>query len=142
MLLSNDIYYLPLPIGGVLYKGSRNPKRVIIDTEERRGILSHFHLDHSTGFHKSIEDTISDIQQQFFWKAIPVDAKEYVKNCQDCCQDLSSTWSQLELVTHGPFQDLYVVTLTDLASKYVLAKCVQDEDLAEEISKFLYFLTF
>ena len=135
-------------IGGVLYKGSRNPKRVITDTHERHGIISHFHLDHISGLHKSVDETVSDIQQQFFWKGILSETREFVKNCQDCQavpHPSSSAWSQLELVTHGPFsvencsQTEYVVTLSDLASKYVLAKCVpSDQDLAEQVSKFLF----
>ena len=139
-------------IGGVLYKGARNPKRVITDAHERLGILAHFHVEHSSGIHKSIEETIGDVQQQFFWKAIAIDTKEFVRNCSDCNRqitsksNLSPAWSQLELVTHGPFNadedtspTLHVITLTDLASKYVLAKCVSiDQDLAEELSKFLF----
>ena len=135
-------------IGGVLYKGSRNPKRVITDTHERQGIISHFHLDHISGLHKSIDETVSDIQQQFFWKGILLETKDFVKSCQDCQaipHQSSSAWSQLELVIHGPFsvencsQTEYVVTVTDLASKYLLAKCVpSDQDLAKEISKFLF----
>ena len=54
-------------IGGVLYKGSRHPKRVVIDSHERPGIISHFHVDAVSELHFSIEETIKRIQEQFYW---------------------------------------------------------------------------
>ena len=91
-------------IGGVLYKGSRNPKRVITDTHERHGIISHFHLDHISGLHKSVDETVSDIQQQFFWKGILLETREFVKNCQDCHRHsaTSSTTSTTPTTTPPP----------------------------------------
>ena len=86
-------------INGVLHKGSRNPKRVVIDTSEKNDILYHYHIDQSSGLHKSVEETAKGIEEQFFWRSILQDTKTYINKCS-CLEATSGNSCPLTTWTH------------------------------------------
>lgn len=135
-------------IDGVLHKGARNPKQVVIQAREKEEILVHFHVDKSTGLHKSAQDTANAIKDHFFWRTILPDSRSHVSKC-DTCQDSnkegSHCWSHLELAVHGPFPTSHgdlknVVTLLDLTSGWIVASMASSvtEELVSCVSSLLF----
>lgn len=137
-------------IDGILYKGARNPKRVVIEAQEKENIIFHFHVDKSTGLHRSAQDTANAIKDHVFWRNILQDSRNYVRKCDTCqgdasVQDSSQCWTNLELAVHGPFPtsqgDLKnVVTLLDLSSGWITASMASSvsEDLVSCVSSLLF----
>ena len=135
-------------ISGVLYKGSRHPKRVVIDCQERPGIILHFHVDSVSGLHFSFEDTVKRVQEQFYWNNLVNDVKDFVRQrCRECQASTSGSvncettkcWNQLELMLHGPFESHYVLTIIDITSKWILAKTIhKSEELVREMAMFAF----
>ena len=136
-------------INGYLHKGSRNPKRVITDNAEKNDVLYHFHIDQSTGLHKSVEDTANGIQEQFYWRLILQDTRLYINDCSclESSRNLNhslATWSNLELTMHGPFQipsgELRsFATLCDTATKWIVGKVItNDNDIEYQVGSFIF----
>ena len=72
-------------------------------------------MDPKTLKHKSASATTNEISQQFYWKTILRDAKQYVSNC-NCSKrpmveshksstliKVNKTWNKLLCCLHGPF---------------------------------------
>ena len=135
-------------IDGDLYKGSRNPKKVIFELKQRQEILDNFHIDQDSGLHKSYQDTSNDILEHFYWKSVAQDAKRFVRKCVHCQGGVSNRqekWTKLELVTHGPFPTQsgelkQFITLEDLHTQFILGRVVssQENQFAAQVGAFLF----
>ena len=140
-------------IDGILFKGVRQPKRVIIQNEERQNIIVHYHLnpDISSQKHRSASITAREISQQFYWKTILRDTKEFVANCEHCSRNPPTSsailadengkrkgllltknnkvWSKIYFCIHGPYPTAngelkHILTLHDECSKWIVGKII------------------
>ena len=134
-------------IDGQLYKGIRNPKRVIREKQEQHKILNDSHIDETIGAHKSAVDTANSIQERYFWKSVLKDAKDFVSSCDVCRHEHTAenekVWFNLKLVIHGPYPTSsgelkHFLLIIDDISGWLVGKVVSNEHLSKQIALFLF----
>ncbi|CAF4644584.1 unnamed protein product, partial [Rotaria sp. Silwood1] len=124
----------------------------------RRTILQTYHDTPANGAHFGRDKTIYKIKQRYFWPSMYKDINNYVKSCITCAQYNPSrqktpgklrpikppegVWQLVSMDFHGPINppsrrgNKYIICLTDILSKFVVAKAVRD-NTAQTVAKFL-----
>ncbi|CAF4980388.1 unnamed protein product, partial [Rotaria sp. Silwood1] len=123
-----------------------------------RTILQTYHDTPANGAHFGRDKTIYKIKQRYFWPLMYKDINNYVKSCITCAQYNPSrqktpgklrpikppegVWQLVSMDFHGPINppsrrgNKYIICLTDILSKFVVAKAVRD-NTAQTVAKFL-----
>ncbi|CAF3386340.1 unnamed protein product [Rotaria socialis] len=132
----------------MLMKKSFPPVPVIPKGRIRSDIIKIYHDTPANGAHFGRNKTIQKIQQRYFWPNMISDIRHYVKSCLPCLQNNpirqkppgalkpikppEGIWQLLTMDFHGPITpttkhgNKYIISLTDVLSKFVIAKAVRD----------------
>ncbi|CAF4223468.1 unnamed protein product [Rotaria magnacalcarata] len=132
----------------MLMKEACPPVPVIPKGRIRSDIIKMYHDTPANGAHFGRNKTIQKIQQRYFWPNMISDIRHYVKSCLPCLQNNplrqkppgalkpikppEGIWQLLTMDFHGPITPItkhgnkYIISLTDVLSKFVIAKAVRD----------------
>ncbi|CAF1106157.1 unnamed protein product [Didymodactylos carnosus] len=124
----------------------------------RSDIIKIYHDTPANGAHFGCDKTTKKIQHRYFWPTMIKDIKNHIKSCVPCLQNNHSrrkpngalkpikppdgVWHLLTMDFHGPIIPIsqrgnkYIISLTDVLSKFVIAKAVRD-CTAETAARFL-----
>ncbi|CAF1076963.1 unnamed protein product [Didymodactylos carnosus] len=132
----------------LLMRRKRPPVPFVPKGESRSSILKIYHDTPANGAHFGRDKTIYKIKQRYYWPSMIKDIKNYVQSCITCAQfnpqrrkppgalkpipPPSSVFQLLTMDVHGPISptskrgNKYIISLTDVLSKFVIAKAVRD----------------
>ncbi|CAF5198206.1 unnamed protein product [Rotaria magnacalcarata] len=114
----------------------------------RSDIIKIYHDTPANGAHFGRNRTTQKIKQRYFWPNMIEDIRNYVKSCIPCLQNNhrrqkppgalkpieppEGVWQLLTMDFHGPLSpttrngNKYIISLTDVLSKFVITKAVRD----------------
>ena len=114
----------------------------------RADILKIYHDTPGNGAHFGRDKTIRRVQERYYWPKMMADIENHVKSCLPCAQNNhrrqkppgklqpisppDGIWKLLSMDFHGPITptsrrgNRYIISLTDVLSKFVIAKAVRD----------------
>jgi len=126
--------------------------------ELRQTILKIYHDSAANGAHFGRNKTLHKIKTRYFWPSMYKDIDNYIKSCIPCAQHNprrqktpgalrpikppEGVWQLVSMDYHGPISptsqrgNKYIITLTDVLSKFVIAKAVRDNS-AQTAVRFL-----
>ena len=126
--------------------------------ELRETILKIYHDSAANGAHFGRNKTLHKIKTRYFWPSMYKDIDRYIKSCIPCAQHNprrqkspgnlrpikppEGVWQLVSMDFHGPITptsqrgNKYIITLTDILSKFVIAKAVRDNS-AQTTVRFL-----
>uniref|UniRef100_A0A8C1XGG6 Integrase catalytic domain-containing protein n=2 Tax=Cyprinus carpio TaxID=7962 RepID=A0A8C1XGG6_CYPCA len=123
---------------------------VVLSEEEKRSALTECHNDPGTGNHSGVRGTQNRVIAGYYWPKIIQDVKEWVRSCHRCQLNdpiktfvpvlhsikVKEPWEVLGLDLIGPLPETarnnkYVLTMTDLYTKWVIAEPMQSKTAAE-----------
>ena len=126
--------------------------------ELRQTILKIYHDSVANGAHFGRNKTLHKIKTRYFWPSMYKDIDNYIKSCIPCAQHNprrqkppgnlrpikppEGVWQLVSMDFHGPITpssqrgNKYIITLTDILSKFVIAKAVRDNS-AQTAVRFL-----
>jgi transposase InsO family protein len=126
--------------------------------ELRRSILKIYHDTAANGAHFGRNKTRHKIKTRYFWPMMSKDIDNYVKSCIPCSQHNprrqktpgklrsikppEGVWQLVAMDFHGPLHptsqrgNKYIISLTDILSKFVVTKAVRDNS-AQTAVRFL-----
>ena len=132
----------------MLMKKSSSPVPFVPKGRIRSDIMKIYHDTPANGAHFGRNKTIHKIKQRYFWPNMISDIRNYVKSCIPCSQNNhqrqkspgflkpikppEGVWQLLTMDFHGPISpttktgNRYIISLTDVLSKFVIAKAVRD----------------
>ncbi|CAF5188149.1 unnamed protein product, partial [Rotaria magnacalcarata] len=124
----------------------------------RVDILKIYHDTPGNGAHFGRDKTTRKIQERYYWPTMIADIRNHVNSCLSCAQNNylrqkspgtlkpiqppQGIWKLLSMDFHGPIApttkkgNRYIISLTDILSKFVIAKAVRDCS-ASTTTKFL-----
>ncbi|CAF4371105.1 unnamed protein product, partial [Rotaria magnacalcarata] len=124
----------------------------------RVDILKIYHDTPGNGAHFGRDKTTRKIQECYYWPTMIADIRNHVNSCLSCAQNNylrqkspgtlkpiqppQGIWKLLSMDFHGPIApttkkgNRYIISLTDILSKFVIAKAVRDCS-ASTTTKFL-----
>jgi transposase InsO family protein len=135
---------------GVLMHRSNNMKPVpcVPKGRLRTDIMRIYHDTPANGAHFGRDKTIRKIRDRYYWDSMNRDISNYVRSCFLCSQNNpmrrktpghlkpiappAGVWELLAMDFHGPITptsqrgNKYIISLTDVLSKFVIAKAVRD----------------
>ncbi len=122
----------------------------------RADILKIYHDTPGNGAHFGRDKTIRKIQERYYWPTMVADIRNYVNSCLPCAQNNyrrqklpgklkpipppEGIWKLLSMDFHGPIAptskqgNRYIISLTDVLSKFVIAKAVKDCSAATAVN--------
>lgn len=134
----------------LLMKKAHPPVPFVPKGRIRSDIIKIYHDTPANGAHFGRNKTIQKIKQRYFWPNMTADIRNYVKSCIPCLQNNHSrqkppgmlqpikppegVWQLLTMDFHGPISPItkngnkYIISLTDVLSKFVIAKAVRDNN--------------
>jgi hypothetical protein len=114
----------------------------------RTDIMKIYHDTPANGAHFGRDKTMRKIQERYYWPSMNADINNYVRSCLPCAQNNhrrhkpygklkpipppEGIWKLLCMDFHGPIiptsrkGNKYIISLTDVLSKFVIAKAVRD----------------
>jgi transposase InsO family protein len=114
----------------------------------RSDIIKIYHDTPANGAHFGRDKTIHRIQQRYFWPNMTADIRNHIESCVPCLQNNhvrrkppgalkpikppEGIWQLLTMDFHGPITPVtrngnkYIISLTDVLSKFVITKAVRD----------------
>jgi transposase InsO family protein len=114
----------------------------------RNDIMKIYHDTPANGAHFGRDKTIHKIKTRYYWNTMRSDITNYIKSCFRCNQNNpvrrkppghlkpieppEGVWQLLAMDFHGPISPIsqrgnkYIISLTDVLSKFVIAKAVRD----------------
>uniref|UniRef100_A0A3B3QAG7 Integrase catalytic domain-containing protein n=1 Tax=Paramormyrops kingsleyae TaxID=1676925 RepID=A0A3B3QAG7_9TELE len=119
---------------------------VVMSEEEKRHVLEQCHHNPGTGNHNGVRGTKKRVISGYFWPTLAQDVADWVKCCHQC--QMNDPIKTVAPVLHsikvlgldliGPLPETsrgnpYVLTMTDLYTKWVIAEPVQSK-AAHEVS--------
>uniref|UniRef100_A0A672L726 Integrase catalytic domain-containing protein n=1 Tax=Sinocyclocheilus grahami TaxID=75366 RepID=A0A672L726_SINGR len=123
---------------------------VVLSEEEKRSVLTECHNNPGTGNHSGVRGTQNRVIAGYYWPTIIQDVKEWVISCHRCQLNdpiktvvpvlhsikVKEPWEVLGLDLIGPLPETarnnkYVLTMTDLYTKWVIAEPMQSKTAAE-----------
>lgn len=141
----------------LLMRRSRPPVPYV-PPDLRRCVLSVYHDSAANGAHFGRDKTFSKIRQRYYWPSMYKDITNYVRSCLACAQHNprrikppgflrpipppEGVWQLVAMDFHGPISPIskrgnkYIIALTDVLSKFVVAKAVRD-NTAQTAVRFL-----
>ncbi|KAJ8351630.1 hypothetical protein SKAU_G00231060 [Synaphobranchus kaupii] len=142
--------------GRLFYTGEDMPKPVVMTPEERETVLQECH---DYWGHHAKRSTADKVCHNYYWKTRSHDTEEWVKSCPNCLQNkpkklvgrdrhpivVQKPWSVLGMDLIGPLPTtprghVYVLTMTDLFTKWVIAEPLKTNTAAEVASKLTFYL--
>ncbi|KAJ6669751.1 hypothetical protein lerEdw1_000300 [Lerista edwardsae] len=130
-------------------KDRRQMRLVIVSDEEKRKVLEKCH-ENPAGAHHGISRTLTLVESQYYWTSVTKDVKQWVYACQHCqvaknttavapkCHAIKAEepWTVVTIDLMGPFDAthrnyVYVILLTDVFTKWVVALPLHDLSAAE-----------
>ena len=124
----------------------------------RADILKIYHDTPGNGAHFGRDKTTRKIQERYYWPTMIADIKNHLNSCLPCAQNNhrrqklpgklkpipppEGIWKLLSMDFHGPITptskqgNRYIISLTDVLSKFVITKAVKDCSAATAV-KFL-----
>ena len=136
---------------GLLLRRQRPPLPTVPFVPEgriRADILKIYHDTPGNGAHFGRDKTTSKIQERYYWPTMLADIRNHVNSCLPCAQNNhrrqkppgtlkpipppEGIWKLLSMDFHGPIVptskkgNRYIISLTDVLSKFVIAKAVKD----------------
>jgi len=135
---------------GVLMHRSNNMKPVpcVPKGRLRTDIMRIYHDTPANGAHFGRDKTVRKIRDRYYWDSMNKDISNYVRSCFLCSQNNpirrktpghlkpiappAGVWELLAMDFHGPITptsqrgNKYIISLTDVLSKFVIAKAVRD----------------
>ena len=136
--------------GGVLMHFTEHSKPVpcVPAGHIRRDIIRIYHDTPANGGHFGRDKTLRKIRDRYYWESMQTDITNYVRSCLRCAENnpvrrkpsghLQSitppegVWQMLSMDFHGPITPVsargnrYIVSLTDIFSKFVITRAVRD----------------
>ncbi|CAF2136424.1 unnamed protein product [Rotaria magnacalcarata] len=132
----------------MLMKKSSPPVPFVPKGQIRSDIIRIYHDTPANGAHFGRNRTTQKIKQRYFWPNMIEDIRNYVKSCIPCLQNNhrrqkppgalkpieppEGVWQLLTMDFHGPLSpttrngNKYIISLTDVLSKFVITKAVRD----------------
>ncbi|CAF3126930.1 unnamed protein product [Rotaria sp. Silwood2] len=132
----------------ILMKNASTPVPVVPKGRIRSDIIKIYHDTPANGAHFGRTRTVQKIQQRYFWPNMTSGIKNHIKSCIPCLQNNhlrrkppgtlqpikppEGIWQLLTMDFHGPITpttkqgNRYIISLTDVMSKFVIAKAVRD----------------
>ncbi|KAM3590304.1 uncharacterized protein V6R79_007201 [Siganus canaliculatus] len=123
---------------------------VVLSEEEKTAILSECHNQPGTGNHNGIRGTRNRVVAGYYWPTITKDVTDWIRCCHQCQLNdpmktvapvlhpikVKENWSVLGMDLIGPLKETargnkYVLTMTDLFSKFVVAEPLQSKSAVE-----------
>ncbi|CAF4630268.1 unnamed protein product [Rotaria socialis] len=114
----------------------------------RADILKIYHDTPGNGAHFGRDKTTRKIQERYYWPTMITDIRNHLDSCLPCAQNNyrrqklpgklkpiqppEGIWKLLSMDFHGPITptskrgNRYIISLTDILSKFVIAKAVRD----------------
>ncbi|CAF4412864.1 unnamed protein product, partial [Rotaria magnacalcarata] len=114
----------------------------------RADILKIYHDTPGNGAHFGRDKTTRKIQERYYWPTMITDIRNHLNSCLPCAQNNhrrqklpgalkpikppEGIWKLLSMDFHGPIAptskqgNRYIISLTDILSKFVVAKAVRD----------------
>ena len=114
----------------------------------RADILKIYHDTPGNGAHFGRDKTTRKIRERYYWPSMIADIENHIKSCLPCAQNNhrrqkppgklkpipppEGIWKLLSMDFHGPINPTsrkgkrYIIALTDVLSKFVIAKAVRD----------------
>ena len=121
----------------------------------RADILKIYHDTPGNGAHFGRDNTTRKIQERYFWPTMVADIRNHLNSCLPCAQNNhrrqkppgklkpipppEGIWILLSMDFHGPITptsqkgNKYIISLTDVLSKFVITKAVRDCTAATEV---------
>lgn len=152
---TNQKYYVE---NNILIRRLDPPVPYIPKGEIRTSILRIYHDTAANGAHFGRNKTLHKIRTRYFWPTMYKDVDNYVKSCVLCTQHNprrqkppgklrpirppEGVWQLVAMDFHGPIHpsskrgNKYIISLTDVLSKFVVAKAVRDNS-ANTVIRFL-----
>jgi transposase InsO family protein len=137
---------------------SNPPVPYVPQGELRRSILKIYHDTAANGAHFGRNKTLDKIKTRYYWLRMYKDINNYIKSCIPCAQynprrqkapgklrpikPPEGVWQLVAIDFHGPINptsqrgNKYIISLTDVLSKFVVAKAVRDNS-AQTTVRFL-----
>nr|ABL86696.1 putative pol protein [Adineta vaga]ABL86699.1 putative pol protein [Adineta vaga] len=132
----------------MLMKNSTPPVPYVPKGRIRSDIIKIYHDTPANGAHFGRDRTIHRIQQRYFWPNMISDIRDHIKSCIPCLQNNHTRrkppgllkpikppegiWQLLTMDFHGPLVpttkngNRYIISLTDVLSKFIITKAVRD----------------
>ncbi|KAL1250757.1 hypothetical protein QQF64_018553 [Cirrhinus molitorella] len=123
---------------------------VVLSEEEKRSVLTECHNNPGTGNHSGVRGTQNRVIAGYYWPTVIRDVKEWVRSCHRCQLNdpiktvvpvlhsikVKEPWEVLGLDLIGPLPETarknkYVLSMTDLYTKWVIAEPMQSKTAAE-----------
>ncbi|XP_058647405.1 uncharacterized protein LOC131549338 [Onychostoma macrolepis] len=123
---------------------------VVLSEEEKRSVLTECHNNPGTGNHSGVRGTQTRVIAGYYWPTIIQDVKEWVRSCHRCQLNdpiktvvpvlhsikVKEPWEVLGLDLIEPLpgtahNNKYVLTMTDLYTKWVIAEPMKSKTAAE-----------
>ena len=114
----------------------------------RADILKIYHDTPGNGAHFGRDKTTRKMQERYYWPTMVADIRNHINSCLPCAQNNhrrqkppgklkpisppDGIWKLLSMDFHGPITptsrrgNRYIISLTDVLSKFVIAKAVRD----------------
>jgi hypothetical protein len=114
----------------------------------RADILKIYHDTPGNGAHFGRDKTTRKIQERYYWPTMVTDIRNHINSCLPCAQNNhrrqkppgrlkpipppDGIWKLLSMDFHGPITptsrrgNRYIISLTDILSKFTIAKAVRD----------------
>lgn len=141
-LIDDVLYHLWWPRNKRYWDGTR--AQVAIPEAWREKVLQECHDSSLTGGHLGFTKTHLKLRDRYWWPTMYADTKHYVTSCSLCQRRkgapsviANEVWEIVGMDIFGPIKPVskkgnrYIITFTDIVSKYVVAKCLKE---ATEIS--------
>ena len=136
---------------GILLRRQRSPLPLVPFVpvgRMRADILKIYHDTPGNGAHFGRDKTTRKIQERYYWPTIIEDIRNHISSCLPCAQNNhrrqklpgklkpipppDGIWKLLSMDFHGPINptsrqgNRYIISLTDILSKFVITKAVRD----------------
>ncbi len=136
---------------GILLRKQQSPLRSVPFVpvgRMRADILKIYHDTPGNGAHFGRDKTTRKIQERYYWPTMTADIRNHLNSCLPCAQNNhhrqkppgklkpipppEGIWKLLSMDFHGPIiptstrGNKYIISLTDVLSKFVITKAVRD----------------
>lgn len=123
------------------YKSKDRVRLVVMNAAERNEVLRESHDSSSGGGHYGVQTTVKKVSASYFWDDIKSDTQKWVGECPQCQRSekirtvapvlhpivVTQPWTVIGVDLVGPLactknSKCYIMTVTDLFTKWVIAK--------------------
>jgi transposase InsO family protein len=135
---------------GILMHYEHHSKTVpcVPEGKRRRDIIQIYHDTPVNSAHFGRDKTLRKVLDRYYWDSLTADITHYVRSCIRCRENHSvrrkpaghlqsiappeGVWQLLSMDFHGPLTpssrrgNRYIISLTDILSKFVIARAVRD----------------